>query len=153
MSIQRVIIQSNVLRKKFKMQVGWTWISYYGSETASGWRWSTVMLWSKKCIVRYNTMTKSHSNALMGSAFHCFGSQHNPGTVTCVQLQGGGIWRGRWIPVQATASGRWKYGLKGKTNAVPGRPLAGKTKKIRNLVIFDIICQYDLSQRENTYTI
>ena len=41
-------------------------------------------------IVRYNTMAKSHgSNALMASAFHCFGSQHNPGTVTCVQ--GGGI--------------------------------------------------------------
>ena len=57
----------------------------------------------KKFIVRYNTMVKSHSNALMASAFHCFGSQHNPGTVTCVQ--GGGIRRGRRIPVQATASG------------------------------------------------
>ena len=43
----------------------------------------------KKIIVRYKTMAKSHSNALMASTFHCFGSQHNPGTVTCVQ--GGGI--------------------------------------------------------------
>ena len=40
----------------------------------------------KKFIVRYNnTMAKSHSNALMASAFHCFASQHNPGTVTCIQ--------------------------------------------------------------------
>ena len=58
----------------------------------------------KNFFVRYNTMVKSYSNALMASAFHCFGSQHNPGTVTCVQ--GSGIQRGRWIPVQATASGR-----------------------------------------------
>ena len=75
-----------------------------------------------KFIVRYNTMTKSHSNALMSSAFHCFGSQHNPGTVTCVQ--GGGIRQGRRIPVQATASGRRKYGSKGKAYAVAGRPPA-----------------------------
>ena len=48
--------------------------------------------------------------------------------------------QGKWIPVQATASRRQKYGLKGKAYDVAGRPLAGKTKKIRNPVIFDIIC-------------
>ena len=34
----------------------------------------------------------------MASAFHCFGSQHNSGTVTCVQS--GGIRRGKWILLQ-----------------------------------------------------
>ena len=46
----------------------------------------------KKIIVRYNTMMRSHSNALMASAFHCFGSQHNPGTVTCVHVTVPGLW-------------------------------------------------------------
>ena len=89
--------------------------------------------------------------ALMASPFHFFGSQHNPGTVTCVQ--GSGIRRSRWIPVQATASGRQKYGSKGKAYAVAGRPPAGKNKENKRPGDFDIICQYDLSQRENAYKI
>ena len=68
-------------------------------------------------------MTSSHSTALMASSFHCFGSMG--GTVTSVQ--GGGIRRGRRIPVQVTAAGRRKgTGKKGKAPIPAGRPPTGK---------------------------
>uniref|UniRef100_A0A1X7UGY1 Uncharacterized protein n=1 Tax=Amphimedon queenslandica TaxID=400682 RepID=A0A1X7UGY1_AMPQE len=67
----------------------------------------------QKFIARYSTMSKSHSTALMASAFHCFSSQQSFGNVT--HVQGGEIRRGRRIPVQATASGRRKYGTKGES--------------------------------------
>ena len=73
----------------------------------------------RKFINRYNKMKTSQSNALMASCFHNFGSLHG-GTVT--NIQGGGVRRGRRIPVQATASGRRKLGTKGKAPAPSGRP-------------------------------
>ena len=79
----------------------------------------------RKFIERYNKM-KSQSTALIASSFHCFGSVPR-GTVT--RIQGGGIRRGRRIPVQATASGRRKYGSKGKAPAPPGRKLKNKVKE------------------------
>ena len=72
----------------------------------------------KKFIDRYKKMRKSNSKALIASSFHCFGSLHG-GTVT--RIQGGGIRRGRRIPVQATASGRRKHGTKGKAPIPSGR--------------------------------
>ena len=51
--------------------------------------------------------------------------------MTCVQ--GGGIQRGRWIPVQATASGRRKYGSEWKAYAAADRPPAGKNKENERL--------------------
>ena len=83
----------------------------------------------RKFINRYKKMKKSYSTALLASSFHCFGSL-NGGTVT--NIQGGGIRRGRRIPVQATASGRRKRNLKGKAPASSGRPMksvAGKENK------------------------
>lgn len=80
----------------------------------------------RKFIDRYNKMRKSNHTALMTSAFHCFGSSHF-GTVT--SARGGKIRRGRRIPVQATASGRRKYGSKGKAPASAGRPPSNKQKE------------------------
>ena len=80
----------------------------------------------RKFINRYNKMKKSPSNALMASSFHTFGSLHG-GTVT--NIQGGGVRRGRHIPVQATASGRRKHGTKGKGPVPSGRPAKLATNK------------------------
>lgn len=92
----------------------------------------------RKFISRFNKMRESHSTALMASSFHCFGSLQG-GTVT--SIQGGGIRRGRRIPVQATASGRRKYSTKGKAPAPPERPakLAGnKENKIPALSRYEL---------------
>ena len=90
----------------------------------------------KKFIARYNTMSESHGSiALLASAFHCFGSQHNSPT-TISYIQGGGhIRRGRRIPVEATASGRRKYGSKGKASAIGGRPPIGKNKENKQSLV------------------
>ncbi len=80
----------------------------------------------RKFIDRYNKMRKNNSTALMTSAFHCFGATHG-GTVT--SAKGGSIRRGRRIPVQATASGRRKYGSRGKAPSTAGRPLSTKQKE------------------------
>ena len=69
-------------------------------------------------------MASMQSTALLSSAFHCFGSQSS--TTTCIQ--GGSVRRGRQIPVQATAAGRWKYGSKGKAPSIIGRPPKRKTE-------------------------
>ena len=62
----------------------------------------------KKFIDRYKKM--SNSTAVIASSLHCFGSHVQGRTVTSVK--GGSICRGRRIPVQATATGRQKYGSK-----------------------------------------
>ena len=59
----------------------------------------------EKFVNRYNKMRGSHSTAMLASSFHRFGSLMG-GTITSVQ--GGGIRRGRRIPVQSTAAGRRK---------------------------------------------
>ena len=64
-----------------------------------------------KFIDSYKKM--NNSTAVIASSLHCFGSHVHGRTVTSVK--GGSIRRGRQIPVQATASGRRKYGSKGKS--------------------------------------
>ncbi len=59
---------------------------------------------------------------------------NSPKTISYIQ-GGGQIRRGRQIPVQATASGRRKYGLKGKASAIRGRPPIEKNKENKRLLV------------------
>ena len=89
---------------------------------------------------------KSQSTALIASSFHCFGSVPR-GQLT--RIQGGGIRRGRRIPVQATASGRRKYGSKGKAPAPPGRKLKNKVKEYHNQARLVSFFPFGIRQKEN----
>lgn len=89
---------------------------------------------------------KSQSTATITSSFQCFVSVPR-GTVT--NIQGGGIRRGRRIPVQATASGRRKYGSKEKNPAPPGRKPQSRERNNHNQTRLVTFFPLEISQKEN----
>ena len=95
----------------------------------------------KKFIDHYKKM--SNSTAVIFSSVHSFGSHVLGRTVTSVK--GGSICRGRRIPVQAAATGRRKYGSKGKSPATAAeRPLYTKQKRHVMFVssYYNLLCQH-----------
>lgn len=74
------------------------------------------------------TLSTFPSNARLVSALDCFGSEPKGNLVS---MKSGLLQRGKRIKVQATATGRRKFGTKGKGPALPGRPCSKKMAKPR----------------------
>ena len=83
---------------------------------------------TEKFIKRFNTLSSFPSKARLASALHCFGSEHYG---VSESLKSGLLRRGKQIRVQATATGRRKYGTKGRGPAQPGRPRSRKLATAR----------------------
>lgn len=78
---------------------------------------------TEKFIKRFDTLSSFPSKARLASALHCFGSEHYGASES---LKSGLLRRGKQIRVQATATGRRKYGTKGRGPAQSGRPRSRK---------------------------
>ena len=74
------------------------------------------------------TQSSFPSNARLVSALHCFGSEPKD---TSLSIKSGLLQRGKRIKVQATATGRRKFGTKGRGSALPGCPRSRKMAKPR----------------------
>ena len=74
-----------------------------------------------KSLKRYTELSQLPSSGRLASAMHNFSSKERDG-VALASLKCGLLRRGKRISVQATATGRRKYGTRGKAPAQPGRP-------------------------------
>ena len=81
-----------------------------------------------KKLKQFMTLSSFASNAWLISALHCFGSEPKG---TSVSIKSGLLRSGKRIKVQATATGRRKFGTKGRGLALPGRPCSSKMAKPR----------------------
>ena len=75
----------------------------------------------EKFLKRYTELSQLPSSGRLASAMHNFSSKERDG-VALAPLKCGLLRRGKRIGVQATATGRRKYGTRGKAPAQPGRP-------------------------------
>ena len=80
----------------------------------------------KKFLERFNAMK---STGRLASAMYTFGTQTRAG----VSLASGNRRWGKRIGVQAMASGRRKYGSKGKGQVVAGRPRTSYVNKVEGI--------------------
>ena len=78
---------------------------------------------TEKFLKRFIALYSFPSKARLTSALHCFGSEHHG---ISKSLKSGLLRRGKRIRIQATATGRRKFGTKGKGPAQPGRPRSRK---------------------------
>ena len=83
---------------------------------------------AEKFVKRFMTLSSFPSNARLVSALHCFGSESKG---TSMSIKSGLLRRGKRIKVQATATGRRKFGTKGRSPALPGCPRSKKMVKPR----------------------
>lgn len=82
----------------------------------------------EKFLNRFTTLSSFPSKARLASALHCFGSQNDG---ISKSMKSGLIRKGKIIKVQSTATGRRKFGTKGRGPAQQGRPRTNKVAKAR----------------------
>ncbi len=75
---------------------------------------------TEKFLTRFDALSQMPFKARLASALHNFGSEQRG---TAASIKCGFLRRGKRIGVQATATGRRKYGTKGKAPAEQGRPV------------------------------